>query len=700
MNFKLLLDWAVLTVSFFNAISLFWLGLMVVLIGNRRSAGTWLTGSGLLLGALFFTSHTAILGRGLAETGFGMNFWWWVSWTPAIAAPFAWYAAMLWYTGYRPNRPHPHRAWLGVIAALVVGVLLLLIFANPLPSYQFVAGRVLLITPSVGDFPLLILAYLAYSLLCYLLPLDLLRQPGVENFPLETLSRRRARPWLMGASLAMLLAALILAWTATWALLATPAPSLSNPGVEQIVKAFDLAVAFLVALAVTLLGRSIVAYEVFTGRPLPRDRFFSQWRSTVLLAGGFGAVAAFTIVIDLRPVYSLMLATSLMTLFFALFSWRSFTEREAFMTRLRPFLASQNLYDRLTRTPDSQPTDQAARALFETLCRDLLGAQVGVLVPARRLAALVGPPLAYPGGERASIPALSTTFEELPSHLRCLSTGDERLPWAVPLWTKEMPAGVLFLGEKSSGGPYSEEEIELAQAGSERLLDLLAGSEMARISLDLLRQRLMEARVLEGQGRRVLHDEVLPELHTAMLYLSQPVGAEAGAAVEILGVAHRRISDLLRASTPDVPARLARDGVIPALRALLDADFASEFAAVHWNIDPEAEARSRGLSPFAAEAVYFAAREVVRNAVRYARGDDAGRGLNLSIRLERQNERLQLEICDDGIGLDVGIGRPGAGNGLRIHSAMLAAVGASLEVSPATTGGTRVVIFVFPSDLG
>ena len=84
---NLILTWAGLAVSFYITISLLWLGGMVLLIGSRRTLGTWLVGSGLLLGALFFISHTAILGRGLATTGLGMNFWWWVSWTPAVVAP-------------------------------------------------------------------------------------------------------------------------------------------------------------------------------------------------------------------------------------------------------------------------------------------------------------------------------------------------------------------------------------------------------------------------------------------------------------------------------------------------------------------------------------------------------------------------------------------------------------------------------------
>jgi hypothetical protein len=153
----------------------------------------------------------------------------------------------------------------------------------------------------------------------------------------------------------------------------------------------------------------------------------------------------------------------------------------------------------------------------------------------------------------------------------------------VALWSERGLAGVLFLGEKDSGSPYSEEEIELAQAAGERLIDVLAGSEMARLSLELLRQRMAQARVLEGQSRRVLHDEVLPELHTSVLYLSGVLeaGAEVRQAVETLTAAHRRISDLLRESAPGVPARLAQDGLAAALRLLLEGDLACamEFAA-------------------------------------------------------------------------------------------------------------------------
>jgi signal transduction histidine kinase len=266
--------------------------------------------------------------------------------------------------------------------------------------------------------------------------------------------------------------------------------------------------------------------------------------------------------------------------------------------------------------------------------------------------------------------------------VRCLPAGESGafsesgLAWAVPLWSARGLAGALFLGEKISGSPFSEEEIELAQAAGERLLDLLAGSEVARLSLELLRQRVSQARVLEGQSRRVLHDEVLPELHTSVLSLSGLAAAnpEARQAVEALATTHHRISDLLRAAAPGVPVRSAQEGLASALRALLDADLAGEFDAVIWELEPSAEERARRLPPFAAEVVYFAARELLRNAARYARGSDRSRQLRLTLSLRVEEDGLRLVIEDDGVGLEGEQPASGAGSGLRIHSAMLAAV--------------------------
>ena len=70
----------------------------------------------------------------------------------------------------------------------------------------------------------------------------------------------------------------------------------------------------------------------------------------------------------------------------------------------------------------------------------------------------------------------------------------------------------------------------------------------------------------------MLHDEVLPLIHTAMLSLS--AGKPADVAFKQLSDAHQEVSNLLRdlpmTTTPDI----ARLGLIATLRKMVDVEFA------------------------------------------------------------------------------------------------------------------------------
>src|SRR5207247_2586307 len=101
--------------------------------------GVWMMAGGLLLGSLFFISHTAILGSDPLKAPLSLNFWWQIGWVPVILSPFAWYILILWYTGFWNERDlslkRRHMAWLlqlTIIAAVLLG---LMIFAHPLPSF-------------------------------------------------------------------------------------------------------------------------------------------------------------------------------------------------------------------------------------------------------------------------------------------------------------------------------------------------------------------------------------------------------------------------------------------------------------------------------------------------------------------------------------------------------------------------------------
>ena len=131
--------------------------------------------------------------------------------------------------------------------------------------------------------------------------------------------------------------------------------------------------------------------------------------------------------------------------------------------------------------------------------------------------------------------------------------------------------------------------------------------------------------------------------------------------------------------------------MVAALRALVENDFTTDFERVDWRIDPSAQERVDVLQPLIAETAYFAARELVRNAAKYARGGESLRKVLLTVRLVCAGEWLRLEIEDDGVGPQPD---PGNGSGLRIHGALLAAVGGSLEVSRGEQKGTLGVIIL------
>ena len=60
-----------IALSVFSLITYLWLGLTVLLIGNRSSMVTWTGGLGLLMAALFFLCHGALVGAGVPSGSLG-----------------------------------------------------------------------------------------------------------------------------------------------------------------------------------------------------------------------------------------------------------------------------------------------------------------------------------------------------------------------------------------------------------------------------------------------------------------------------------------------------------------------------------------------------------------------------------------------------------------------------------------------------
>lgn len=702
--------------SLFNAVVLLWLGATLMLNADRRPWGIWLAGSGLLLGGLFFVSHSAILGLDFSHLSRSLRFWWYVGLIPVVALPLGWYVLILWYAGYWNDRQSAlhrrQRLWLaGILTLAAAGLAAVVIYANPLAT-QLSLLPLKRVIQGLGGTRLLVAGYALYLLSCFGLALDALLRPGPTARVMGHLARQRARGWLIGASLLLTVVSIVVIGALLWVLLGVRQDGsyLITDAVLLIAARLDLLVSGLIAVAVIALGQAIVAYEIFTGRTLPRSGLRRQWQLALVLAGSYGLLVGGVLSLQQRAVYGVLLSALYMVAFFALLSLRSYTERERYIEYLRPFISSQHLYDHLlTAQQAASEAGADVREPFEALCRDILGAKLAFLVPLGPLAPLAGEPLVYPQQRMVSLPSLHEVAAQFRSPHTVYAEVTPGIyggaAWAVPLWSTRGLAGCLLLGEKVDGGVYTQEEMEIARASCERLLDTKASAEMAQRLLALQRQRLVESQIVDRRTRRILHDDVLPQVHAALLALApngeRTAGADteaempgalgsAAAARQLLTEAHKQIASLLRDMPPAITPEVARLGPLGALEKALAHEFEGSFDRVSWDVPQDLREESRHMPAVAGETLFYAAREVLRNAARHGRGGGKGRSLHVRIRARNGEEGLLLEIEDNGVGLDESDGARANGYGLALHSTMMAVVGGTLELDSAPGHYTRV----------
>lgn len=692
-----LLDWAIISLSLFNLIALLWLGLTVLLNAERRTLGTWIAGGGLILCGLFFVGHTAVVGRTIGTFDLEMGFWWRASWVLTVGAPYLWYLGTAAYTGVLQTRRH--RLLLAGITILGA-IALVLLYRYPLPSINDVAYRAPITLPSVAGLPLAAIGYPFYSVLCFGLALLAFYHPEASGRFMGDWARQRARPWLVASTLALSAIGLAFGAVMAWFLKRVQEQPAALYFLRRLplFMAFDLLLLMLVTVAVVLTGQAIVSYEIFTGKTLPRHGLRRNWRRCLVLAAGFGAIVGLSLIVPLSAIYRVLIATGLMTVFYALLSWRSYAEREQSVDQLRPFVRSQRLYDRLLTS--HTPNDLNIAVPFQALCSNVLDAERAYLVALGPLAPLVDTPLTYAVQGTASAPP-PTALAELWSRLHSPQTmyvpvdphAYNGAGWAVPLWSERGLIGVLLLGPKRDGGLYSQEDIEIARATGERLIDTQASAELARRLMVLQRQRLAESQVIDSRARRVLHDDVLPRLHAAMLMLGSNEAPDEAEVMALLTETHQDVANLLYAMPMLTTPEVTQLGLVGALRHALNGELKNAFDTVRWQIMPEAQQLADAVPAHAAEVLVYAAREAIRNAARYGRHGAPTRSLHLNLSII-SHDGLEIVIEDDGVGLGaVQTGsHGGAGQGLALHSTMLAVIGGTLLAERVPAGGTRVTL--------
>ena len=694
-----------IALSAFNLITFLWLGLMVLLLGDRRSLITWVGGIGLLLAALFFLCHGALVGAGVPEGASPSDVWWRVSWLPAFVAPLFWAATGLHYAGLAGVWRSLRLPLLGALATLgALTVMLALLYWPALAHYgDFIRlldaslrlrQPVQATTDASPVLPALGLAFVVYIAACACLPWILLvarrllpdaTRRGEQPASDETLlwdagdAWSRARTGLIGASLCMMAAGAVVAGIGALVLLAEhrsavtavtgtlPLPSpTTRPGhVPIILVGADLVVQGALAGLGLTLGRAVLRQGILVERRLPQRGYLSHWRGMALVAGVLAAVVAWMTGIEAEVLPDLLLLVALITVAYAAITWQSFAAHDRLLAQLRPFIASLTTGQASWLAADPREIERNVEALFTSLCRDVLGASRG------RLALTAG--------------RLHRAF----TYSAPGSAGNDpydRQEWTLPVSDERGVVAQLVLGPRVDGAGYTSADLEVARACGQRILDAVGEFMAAQAIASLARRRGLEAELSAALPRRVLHDEVLPRLHLAMLrlealrgrqpaeqtaWIAEPAGAhgrreqaadaesgiprasdELEAVVHELGQAHHDLAALMRAAPiANSKKRHLEHGLVSALHATLDGEFRGAFDDVRFDASEEARVAADALTPIVADLLLGAVQESLRNANRHGRGGDLHRRLAVRVALAVDERWVSVSVSDDGVGL-------------------------------------------------
>ncbi len=700
MSGNIWLDWTTLSVSIFNTIIMLWMGLMILLSSDKRTWGVWLAAGGLLVGSLFFVSHTAIIGQEISFFTPGTNFWWHVGWGPVVAAPFGWYIVMLWFSGYWENTISNlhirHKAWLSVTIIYAVLLLILFIFLNPLSSLSPRTNIDYESGPVFTGIPLLFIAYPVFIFMCIALSMDTLIRPGPTGRFMGAQAREKARPWLVGASFILLIVAVLVGFVILWVLQiaqqSTVLPELYG-NIAPTLGVMDLILSLLIGAVVLLVGQAIVSYGIFTGKPLPRSVFKRQWIYAIIMSAIVAITFAGSLQIKLRMVYSLLLAAILLGAFFAWITWRYLLERDIAIHQVRPILTSPKLLSMIMKQGGDVQADSDLLSSFQVLARDILQVNQALLAPREVLPSLEIKPLYYPviiptPDINADILAqISKDSSGIGVPLQAVESSG--FTWLVPLWSERGLNGMLFLGAKEDGSFISQEEIELGRAACERMLDIATSAELSNRLIKLQQLRFSEQSIIDQRPRRVLHDEVLPTLHSAMLQISRSEETKESTLM-LLSNTHKMISNLLKELPSAYSPQFEHIGLTQAIRKLTVEEFSPYFKKINYQWEDIEESKLNDISQLKKEVIYYAAREAIRNSALHAipiTGEDK---VTLTISITTATD-IKIVIQDNGCGVRKEKNpSTGSGQGLAIHSTLMELISGRLSVETEPESFTRV----------
>ncbi len=540
------------------------------------------------------------------------------------------------------------------------------------------------------------LSYLFYILICISVPIIGLFSFRTSKKILPEIAKNKAVPYLKTISL-LLLGVVILVF---FLFLGGEIGIIEDPVLKLFLNpvpfyVFLIGIQFLVSISVLALGQALISYEIFTGRILPKIGLRQEWKKINL---GFLLITFLYFIIStlgFSKIELFLIGSYVYNVSRTFLLKKNKELRLAKNSILNSIITTENIAENVISSPKEK-----LQKPFEILCSDILETSSALFISESRIPFVADMILTYPIDleknknidynifkkqnvffENEDITYLEEN--DIPDFVLCLKVLNDH-----------SGEGLLFLGQKENGGLYAEEEIETAKAAASWILFSLFVESNSLILSSLQKKHIEEQRIFDYKTRQILHDEILPEIHSSILMFSQLKNDKIfSEQIQLLTNLHKRISSFLR-ELPDASLEIQRLGLIEALIRLTGSEF--ETSWFDWDFDSELKYRFPITKPEALEILFYACRESIRNAVKYS-GERANEKISIAFLESDKDKKGILIRIKNKIENDKTNVPESAGQGLRIHSALLKIFGGYLTLEFLNANTAFVEIFL-PED--
>jgi len=256
----------------------------------------------------------------------------------------------------------------------------------------------------------------------------------------------------------------------------------------------------------------------------------------------------------------------------------------------------------------------------------------------------------------------------------------------VPIRTSDRQLGQIYLTKKEHAAEFTEDD--------ERIIQMLAAYAAAAIQNARLHENTQRLAVLEERERigMDLHDGIIQSIYGLGLSLESAFHAlneDPQAAKDRLQRSMDELNHVIRDIRSYIldlrPRRMGDEGLIAGLKRLLAEFRANTLAETNFTT---VEADLHELPEAHAMALFHICQEALANVAKHARAR------NVQVSVWTTEDRVLMEINDDGNGFEMEKMHVSIGHGLANMQTRIKAVGGDMDISSVLDEGSTILVWV------